>query len=82
MAKYDPLEVHLREVDQAHLDMKFETIESIIGDALPASARIYREWWSNEVIGTHVQAHAWVRAGWSVKSVNLESGRVAFTRDL
>lgn len=80
MGKYDPLEAHLRALDQARFNVTFETIESIIGEALPTSSSIYREWWSNEENGTHVQAHAWVQAGWRVEFVDLDGRRVEFVR--
>jgi hypothetical protein len=45
---------------------------------LPASARRYSAWWSNEVEGRHAQARAWVDAGWRVENVNLTAETVPF----
>jgi hypothetical protein len=43
-------------------------IERIISDKLPQSASKYREWWAN---GGHIQANAWLDAGWKVEYVVL-----------
>ncbi len=45
-------------------------MDHIVG-GLPASARRYSAWWSNEREGTQVQAHAWMDAGWRVETSTL-----------
>lgn len=37
---------------------------------MPESARKHRAWWAN---GGHIQADAWLEAGWEVGSVNLDT---------
>ena len=59
--------------------MTFDEIDHVVG-GLPASARRYPAWWSNEREGTHVQAHAWMDAGWRVENVNLAAKRVRFAK--
>jgi len=82
MGKYTPLVVYLQEIppDQNEVTLSFADIENIIGNGLPPSAYKYRAWWANERIGTHIWAHAWLKAGWRVDSVNLKSQRVSFVR--
>jgi hypothetical protein len=60
--------------------MSFAHIESILGFPMPASARKYRPWWANQSDGGHVQAQAWMNAGWRVWSVQLSAERVEFQR--
>jgi hypothetical protein len=82
MAKYEPLGGFLgRQSDEKYtIQVSFRRLEEIIGGPLPASARRRREWWGNEAGGTHVQAHAWLNAGWSVDRVDLDRGVVTFRR--
>ena len=82
MGKYDPLREYLIASEDWQLDLTFESIESIVGEKLPRSAFVYREWGSNEEEGTHVQAHSWTKAAWRVVAVDLASRRVFFTREL
>lgn len=82
MAKYDPLHEHLKDVpsDRREIRLAFSLIESILGAGLPASARIYQAWWANETVGSHVQARAWMDAGWRVEAISLEAEWVLFCR--
>jgi len=82
MGKYTPLAVYLQEIPlgQGRVALSFAEVEKIIGNELPPSAYKYRAWWANERIGTHVWAHAWLKAGWRVDSVDLGSQRVSFVR--
>jgi hypothetical protein len=77
VAKYDALKLFLFRQKGTSLTMSFADVSEIAG-GLPNSAFNYREWWSNEPAGGHVQAHAWMAAGWSVDSVNLSSRVVTF----
>lgn len=65
--KYTPLEQYLRNLpnEQKEITLTFAQIETIIQDSLPRSSKEHSAWWSNEVDGNHVQAHAWINAGWS-----------------
>jgi hypothetical protein len=78
--KYSELRRHLEGQAGPSLEMAFDEIDHVVG-GLPASARRYSAWWSNEREGTHVQARAWMDAGWRVASVNLTAENVRFTRD-
>jgi hypothetical protein len=70
MGKYDPLREHLASLDdRTHVRLTFNEIAALVG-ALPASAWQHPAWWANEVDGAHVQAHAWLDAGWRVGLVD------------
>ena len=84
-AKYEPLGNYLLDLaaDVNEVRLTFKEIEKIIEASLPASARNYREWWSNEGKGTHhSQAKAWGGAGFVVSMVHQdgENPRVRFKR--
>lgn len=83
MAKYDPLQEYLAALPAGarEITLSFTQLEQIIGTSLPASARHYREWWANETRPTsHVQALAWMEAGWAVVTVNQSQDWVRFRR--
>jgi hypothetical protein len=79
VSKYSSLRHHLERESGPSVEMTFDEIDDVVG-GLPASARRYSAWWSNEREGRHVQARAWVDAGWCVANVNLTAERVRFTR--
>ena len=80
MAKYDPLDDYLaaKYSDTEDLTLTFQQIEKILAADLPASAHNYREWWANERVGSHIQAKAWMEAGWKVEEVNQQDLWVHF----
>ncbi len=80
-SKYMPLQMHLIGVlhSENDLQLSFAEIEQIIGDRLPPSAYSHREWWSNHA-GSHVQARAWLEAGWEVDGVDQGAQTVRFRR--
>lgn len=80
MSKYDPLTRHLKSAGSRHLPMTFRDIEDVLGFDLPASARRHRPWWSNEADGAHVQARAWVNAGYQATEVDMEAERLMFVK--
>ena len=82
MAKYDPLRDYLRNRSVHRVTLTFDWIEDIIGAVLPPSAHTYYEWWANEdpEETVHVQAVAWMEAGWEVESVDFLNERVIFVR--
>jgi hypothetical protein len=59
--------------------LRFEDIERIIGAKLPASARRHPAWWSNSASG-HVNAQAWLGAGFKAEQVDLAEAQVVFRR--
>ena len=79
MLKYSALRRHLERETGPSVAMTFDEIDHIVG-GLPASARRYSAWWSNEREGTHVQARAWMNADWRVADVNLTAEHVRFTK--
>lgn len=79
MAKYSPLQAHLRAHSGPSVQMSFSEIDQLVG-GLPASARNHSAWWANEEGGRHVQARAWMEVGWRVGDVNLTAERVHFAK--
>lgn len=78
MAKYDPLRNHLVNSGQREVVMSFEELSNLVG-VIPKSAKTHRAWWANESDGRHVQAQAWIGAGYEV--IEVEQGeRVAFRK--
>lgn len=79
MSKYAPLQRYLAETGANRLRLSFAEIERILGFALPRSARTYAPWWAN-VAGSHVQASAWLGAGWQTCQVDVPGEAVGFER--
>ena len=76
--KYLPLArylLNLNTTDQVILT--FSEIENHLGALLPPSARRHRPWWGNDTSG-HVQALAWLSAGWKVAKVDISKEVVSF----
>jgi hypothetical protein len=82
MSKYQPLGDFLVGQDQRKkwCAMRFDDIEEILKFPLPPSARRHRGWWTNDPNGTHVQARAWMGAGWRVWRADLSAENVEFER--
>jgi hypothetical protein len=78
MSKYDPLSKWLAKQRGNRLLATFKQIENVLGFDLPASARIHRPWWANDL--THVHAKAWLLAGFQTEDVNLSKETLAFVR--
>lgn len=80
MAKYTPLTAYLRREAGFRnvVRMSFLRLEGIIDARLPSSAFRHQAWWSNEVGGNHVQAHAWMNAGRRVDGIDLAHQEVTF----
>ena len=78
--KYMKLYEYLKSIPEAQIraELTIEEIEKILGEALPVSAHRYPTWWTNNE--NHMQAKAWLRAGWTVKEINLLEKRVTLTR--
>lgn len=58
----------------------FRQLESTLGFALPASARLYPAWWANDARQGR-QAMAWLVAGWQTGDLNLTGETVTFYRE-
>ena len=78
-SKYEPLRQRLTEIEASRIRLSFNEIEAILGFRLPDSARLLPQWWANAG-GSHVQAHAWMNAGWRTCQVDVPSGAVSFER--
>ena len=59
--------------------MTFVEVEEVIGDKLPRSAFQYRPWWSNNP-SNHVNAEAWLRAGYKTADVDMEERKLVFRK--
>lgn len=79
MSKYEPLGDYLKNQKASRVTMSFSEIACIIGEPLPPSARAHSAWWANDP--KHVEAAAWLNAGWKSASVSLMEERVVFFRD-
>ena len=77
--KYDPLRKWLSQADGQRIRLSFREVEAILGFRLPHSARSLAQWWAN-THGSHVQAAAWMEAGWRTRDVDIAGARVSFER--
>jgi len=59
---------HLERLHLGHVMLSFEEISGLVPGGLPHSAYVHRERWSNELSGSHVQARAWLNAGYRAGS--------------
>jgi hypothetical protein len=80
VTKYDGLSDRLRDAPVITLTLTFDEIADLVPAGLPASAYQRRPWWGNEQNLSHVQARAWLSAGWRVDDVSLTGRRVRFAR--
>jgi hypothetical protein len=80
--KYNPLKNYLRDLpaNQKELTLSFEQIEQIINSKLPPSAYRYQAWWANEKEGNHVNARAWINAGWKIEHVDFNRKQARLVR--
>lgn len=80
--KYTPLEKYLHNLpaSQQEVTLHFDQIERILNEKLPPSAYQYQAWWANQKQGSHVEAFAWLDAGWQVETINLTDKWVRFAR--
>lgn len=79
MSTYDPLRDYLRAQSAASLTLTLSELDAIV--KLPASAKRYPFWWSNEDVKktVHVQCKAWQEAGYKAQP-NLRGRTVTFRR--
>lgn len=79
--KYQGLYTYLNGLATPEWRTTFSEIESVIGFALPASARLHRPWWSNQAGGNgHSQALAWGAAGWETAEVDMDAETLLLRR--
>jgi hypothetical protein len=79
MGKYQPLTDFLNKQPLGEVRMSFEQIERVVGDKLPASARHYRAWWSNNP-NNSVMTRAWLDAGFRSEQVDMAGRKLVFRR--
>ncbi|MCY4615427.1 MAG: hypothetical protein OXC71_03425 [Chloroflexi bacterium] len=79
--KYRSLYAHLCNLATSEWRASFRDIETVLGFALPPSARLHRPWWTNQSPnGGHSQALAWGAAGWETAEVDLEAETLVLRR--
>lgn len=76
--KYRKLYAHLCGLNAREWMTSFADIETIIGDKLPASARLHRASWANDI--TQTRARAWISAGWKTAQVDMDAETLTFRR--
>ena len=79
MSKYDPLRQWLLGLEDTvvSIPMTFEQVQNIL-QFLPESAYVLPQWWENN--RGHVQARAWMDAGWETEDVDLRGRQLVFRR--
>ena len=79
---YDLLTKYLRDLpaSQEQVTLSFESIEQVLQEQLPRSARKDRAWWGNQKQGTQVESISWMDAGWMVDTVDFREKWVRFVR--
>lgn len=77
--KYEPLAHYLRKSESERVRLTFEEVEAILGAPLPRSARKYPAWWANSAEG-HVNAQAWLAAGYRAQEVDLKRQELVFEK--
>lgn len=77
-SKYALLTKWLDQIDPdgRRIEVGFDALEEILGDALPPSARQHRAWWGNH--HNNAQAKAWLNAGWLVDGVDFAQEKIQF----
>ena len=78
MGKYEPLRHYLEERGDEQVTLSFDAFADIVGDSLPDSAHEYASWWANDP--THVEAKAWLDAGYQSACVSVVMETVTFIR--
>jgi hypothetical protein len=78
MGKYEPLQHYLEALDDERVTLSFDSLAEIVGDSLPASAHEYASWWANDP--SHVEAKAWLDAGFESACISFVAETVTFIR--
>lgn len=82
MSKYQPLKDYLLEIDERINEVTLELlmIRVDLGIVLPESAYKISNFWINDHSQSHMQAVAWLEAGWEVEEVDVKDEWVRFIR--
>jgi CBS domain-containing protein len=68
-----------RKSKETDIRVRFQDIETLLGETLPPSAIEHQSWWENDYI-VNKQSLSWLQAGWRVEDVDLSAGEVTFHR--
>jgi hypothetical protein len=79
MTKYDLLNRFFQAQTADELPVSFKEVEDIVGSPLPSSAYRYPAWWANDS-SSHVQAQAWLDAGYETQNVDMAGKKLVFKR--
>jgi len=77
--KYTALKSYLALQRQPRIRLSFGEVSKRAGISLPASAYQHPAWWANDA-KSHVQAKAWLEAGYRTENVDLAAQSVEFVR--
>jgi hypothetical protein len=77
--KYSALRAFLSDRSEPRIRMSFKEVAEAAKVKLPASAFRYPQWWQNDA-EHHVQARAWMEAGYKTENVDLGAKSVEFVR--
>jgi hypothetical protein len=80
MSKYDPWADFFAKQTAEHISASFSELEKKLNTKLPASAFEHPAWWANYPGKTHVQARAWLDAGYETSQVDMTARRLIFRR--
>jgi hypothetical protein len=78
MGKYEPLKRFLSIQNRDQVPMRFDEIERILGEPLPAS-KMHRAWWSNNP-DNNVMTREWLDAGYRTEAVDIAGEKLIFRR--
>ena len=79
MSKYRTLSQYFQAQGTDFLRMTFDEVEREAGFKLPRSARAHQAWWANDRM-RHVQAKAWLDAGFETEQVDMRAQMLVFRR--
>ena len=79
--KYASLRAYLSARSESRIKMSFAQVAATANVKLPASAFRYPQWWQNDA-EHHVQARAWIEAGYKTENVDLDAKTVEFVRQV
>ena len=79
MSRYAKLTSFLQALGVSSRRVGFAEIERVLGFRLPASARTYSAWWSNNAVDGR-QSNAWLSAGWQTEELDLPGEKITFRR--
>ncbi|MBV9571333.1 MAG: hypothetical protein JO056_08840 [Alphaproteobacteria bacterium] len=80
MSKYQPLAEFLKRSSASQVPMTFAEVEALLGTRLPVSAYEHPAWWANDAGKSHVQAKAWLSAGYETGQVDKHGKKLVFQR--